>query len=202
MSLRSSTRSVVFASSGAVVGTTLITAREPDLLLVGAPADATPDVPASVFWALVRKSWVSLSEPFGGFSTTVSGPLAPSPNPLRDQVVGTPVALRRRVGAGVELAEPQRQHRDRQDEQEGGGEQRPRPRSVADHPPPAREGAVLVRVVRIGGLGRRLPVARPRTRLREMARNAGTSVSAESIVTATTIADARPRAPTNGTCDT
>ena len=34
------------------------------------------------------------------------------------------------------------------------------------------------------------------------ARNAGTSVSADSIVTATTIAEARPSAPTNGTPDT
>ena len=44
--------------------------------------------------------------------------------------------------------------------------------------------------------------ARERTRLRVSDRNAGTRVSAESMVTATTIAEARPSAPTNGTAET
>ena len=76
-----STRSVVFWSSGAVVGTTLITATLPEELVVGWPTEATPDVPDSVFCAELRKSCVCCCDPDGTFSTTVSGPFDPSPNP-------------------------------------------------------------------------------------------------------------------------
>ena len=64
------------------MGTTLITAIVPAGLDTGFPADATPDVPAIVFCAEVRKSWVFCSDSFGTLRTTVSGPLAPSPKPL------------------------------------------------------------------------------------------------------------------------
>ena len=81
MSFRLSTRSLVFALSGAVVGTTLITATVPDELVAGWATEATPEVPARVFCAEVRKSWVCCWDPEGSFSTTVRGPLVPSPNP-------------------------------------------------------------------------------------------------------------------------
>jgi hypothetical protein len=67
-------------SSGAVVGTTLSTPRVPAWLVEGGVTEATPEVPASVFCAELSSSWDFWS-PDGSSSTTVSGPLAPSPKP-------------------------------------------------------------------------------------------------------------------------
>ena len=105
-----------------------------------------------------------------------------------------------------------REQRDRQhDEQAECAADRPGPRAVADHPAPAGERAVLVRACgrRLGAPLRRSRSCRPcrsarrdwtRGRRRRAARAPGSAP--RSMVTATTIAAARPSAPTNGTPET
>ena len=70
---------------------------------------------------------------------------------------------------------------------------------------PQRANALFSWVcVGVGDLGRRLhlPVAASPDPAAGQAEERGTSVSAESMVTATTIAEAAPSAPTNGTSET
>ena len=161
------TRSLVAWSCGLLVGMTVMSPVSPAALTSGGETARTPgslDTAATI-----------------GSSTAASGAVAevdhdqqwsvePVAEPGGEQVVGTTVGGGRRVGAGVGLAEPHVEHRDRQRHQHRGRGDRAAPGVVGDPVGPAHPAAVLR--ARSDGRRRRGSPGRARGRRRTRAARA------------------------------
>src|SRR5580693_9817898 len=78
---RVATRSVVAVACGRVVGTALNTATVDALFTDAGDTEATPAVPATPLPIELSSDWSAELDCLGSLTTTVSGPLAPTPNP-------------------------------------------------------------------------------------------------------------------------
>ena len=197
-----------------MVGTTLNTAVLPSWFTVAGLTEATPEVAATSLVIWFSSDWLSEEDCFGSSTTTASGPLAPGPKPweIRSKawrllsdvgfvpLSGCPSVIENNgMARMIRTATLATAH--------GHG------RSLTLRP--QRANALcsccswVAAALRAACSCAEIPALRARNRadsdrtlLPATPMNAGTRVSAASIVTATTIAAARPSAPTNATPDT
>lgn len=75
------TRLTVAVACGRVVGIALNTATVAALLMAAGVTDSTPLVLPTLLIIEFSRDWSSELDCFGSFTTTVSGPLVPTPKP-------------------------------------------------------------------------------------------------------------------------